>query len=149
MGWLRLFKRKIVMPHRMKPEDFILTKENEGYRNKPYRCTADKLTIGWGRNLDDRGISVDEAELMFKNDIYSAIRDLMSIFPNLPDMTKNQRVVLVDMMFNLGYNRFKGFKKFIEAIRQNDWETVKLEMKDSVWFQQVGNRGKKLLELLG
>ncbi|MFA6660842.1 MAG: lysozyme, partial [Bacilli bacterium] len=30
---------------------------HEGLRLKPYRCTADKLTIGIGRNLDDCGIS--------------------------------------------------------------------------------------------
>ena len=30
---------------------------HEGLRLKPYRCTAGKLTIGIGRNLDDCGIS--------------------------------------------------------------------------------------------
>ncbi|NBW16869.1 MAG: lysozyme, partial [Caulobacteraceae bacterium] len=30
---------------------------HEGERLKPYRCTAGKLTIGVGRNLDDRGIT--------------------------------------------------------------------------------------------
>lgn len=30
---------------------------DEGLRLKPYRCTADKLTIGVGRNLEDNGIN--------------------------------------------------------------------------------------------
>ncbi len=148
MGWFRLFRKRTNMPDRMKPEDFALTKEFEGLRLDLYKCTADKWTIGWGRNIQDRGISLDEAELMFKNDVYSAVRDLIGIFPNLHDMTENRRMVLVDMMFNLGYSRFREFKRFIAAVRCDDWIEAKLEMEDSVWFRQVGNRGKKLLKLL-
>ena len=42
---------------------------HEGLRLKPYRCTAGKLTIGIGRNLDDCGISQTEAYLLLENDI--------------------------------------------------------------------------------
>jgi lysozyme len=41
----------------------------EGLRLKPYRCTAGKLTIGIGRNLDDCGISQTEAYVLLENDI--------------------------------------------------------------------------------
>ncbi|MDY0127369.1 MAG: hypothetical protein RBR69_04500 [Candidatus Cloacimonadaceae bacterium] len=34
---------------------------HEGLRLKPYRCTAGKLTIGIGRNLNDCGITQSEA----------------------------------------------------------------------------------------
>jgi Phage-related lysozyme (muraminidase) len=37
--------------------------DHEGLKLEPYECTAGKLTIGVGRNLEDRGISVDEAAL--------------------------------------------------------------------------------------
>ena len=42
---------------------------HEGLRLKPYRCTAGKLTIGIGRNLDDCGISKTEAYVLLENDI--------------------------------------------------------------------------------
>ena len=42
---------------------------HEGLKLTPYRCTADKLTIGVGRNLDDVGITQDEAEYLLDNDI--------------------------------------------------------------------------------
>lgn len=42
---------------------------DEGLRLKPYHCTAGKLTIGYGRNLDDNGISEEEALSMLRNDI--------------------------------------------------------------------------------
>jgi len=31
--------------------------EHEGLKLKPYHCPAGKLTIGVGRNLEDKGIS--------------------------------------------------------------------------------------------
>ncbi len=42
---------------------------DEGERLKPYRCTAGKLTIGVGRNLDDRGIT--------KEDLFQALAGVL------------------------------------------------------------------------
>ncbi|MFD2234837.1 glycoside hydrolase family protein, partial [Phaeospirillum tilakii] len=42
---------------------------DESLRLKPYRCPAGKLTIGIGRNLDDVGISREEAETLLDHDI--------------------------------------------------------------------------------
>ena len=42
-------------------------KRHEGLKLKPYKCTADKLTIGVGRNLEDVGISEEEAEMLLQN----------------------------------------------------------------------------------
>src|SRR5574341_784631 len=44
-------------------------KRDEGVRLKPYRDTVGKLTIGAGRNLDDKGISAVEATILLANDI--------------------------------------------------------------------------------
>ena len=87
----------------MKIEEYI--KQNEGVVLRPYLDTVGKLTVGVGRNLDDRGLSLDEVELMLKNDIkesQSELRDIFEEFDNLPD---NVKMVLIDMMFNL--NRLK------------------------------------------
>ena len=43
--------------------------KHEGLRLKPYKCTAGKMTIGVGRNLDDVGISEQEALDMLFNDV--------------------------------------------------------------------------------
>ena len=42
---------------------------HEGLRLKPYKCTSGALTIGYGRNLDARGITEAEAEMMLSHDI--------------------------------------------------------------------------------
>ena len=42
---------------------------DEGERLKPYKCTAGKVTIGVGRNLDDVGISKWESRMMLDEDV--------------------------------------------------------------------------------
>ena len=44
-------------------------KRDEGVRFKPYHCSADKLTIGVGRNLDNVGIRKAESDFLLANDI--------------------------------------------------------------------------------
>ena len=74
--------------------------EHEGLMLKPYADTVGKMTIGYGRNLDDRGINQGEADLMLKNDVADAIVDCMSVLMDLWDeLTDNRQVVLIDMMF--------------------------------------------------
>ena len=52
--------------------------------------------------------------------------------------------VLVNMMFNMGRGRLGGFKKFIAAINESDWNKASIEMMDSRCATQVGNRAIRL-----
>jgi len=42
--------------------------------------------------------------------------------------------VLVDMMFNMGKERFMGFKNMIDAVDKKDWRAMALEIRDSVYW---------------
>ena len=53
-----------------------LIKKHEGLSLKPYKCTAGKLTIGYGRNIEDKGISQEEAERFLDDRLYE-FRDKM------------------------------------------------------------------------
>ncbi len=125
--------------------------EHEGLKLKPYRCPAGKLTIGVGRNLEERGISEEEALYLLNNDIAESIKDLQKIFAdadgfeNLPEAVQR---VLVDMRFNLGDSGFKSFKKMIKAIKAGNFSEAALEMRNSKWFKQVGSRGKTLVAMM-
>ena len=123
---------------------------DEGVRLKPYRDSVGKLTIGVGRNLDDVGISYDEALYMLENDIEKAMSDASKIFPptlflSLDDV---RRAVILDMLFNLGYKRFLGFRKFVQAVKERDWEKAAKEMLDSKWARQVGKRAERLAYMM-
>jgi len=122
--------------------------EHEGIRLKPYRCTAYKLTIGIGRNLDDKGISEVEAMFMLNNDINECYIDCLSIFPWFIDLSEDRQHALIDMRFNLGAAGFRRFRKMIDAVNVGDFETAVVEMKDSLWYKQVGLRGKTLEKMM-
>ncbi len=124
---------------------------HEGLRLKPYRDSVGKLTIGVGRNLDDIGISEDEAFYLLENDIRRAEETAAEcaalhgvVFESLPE---DARLVLTDMAFNLGY-KLSGFKKMFAALRAGDYEEAAREMLDSRWARQVGNRARELSEIM-
>ena len=96
----------------------LLIKEitrDEGLRLDLYECSEGKLTIGVGRNIEDRGISEDEASLMLANDLTSSIKEAQS-FPWFNELTDARKRVIVNMIFNIGLSRFKQFKKTIQYI---------------------------------
>lgn len=121
---------------------------HEGLKLKPYKCTAGKLTIGVGRNIEDVGISFDEAMFMLDNDIKACIKDMVKLFPGWYQLSENQQTVLINMRFNLGLSRFRKFKKMIIAINAKDFDRAAREMMNSLWYRkQVGNRAVELVEM--
>src|SRR5690554_2169347 len=122
-------------------------KRHEGLRLKPYRDTVGKLTVGYGRNLDDRGITAEEAELMLTRDVDEVIEDLerMPLFLSLDPMRK---VVLANMCFNLGLPGLLGFKKMLAALSLHDFDEAARQMMDSKWARQVGVRAVELSEIM-
>lgn len=122
---------------------------NEGCKLKPYYCPAGKLTIGVGRNLDDRGITSQEALYLLENDIRDCVQDLLKIFPNqFYSFPENIQLVLIDMRFNLGPGGFRTFKKMIKAFKTLQYSAAIIEMKDSRWYGQVTNRADRLINMI-
>ena len=96
---------------------------HEGLRLKPYRCTAGKLTIGIGRNLDDRGISQKEAYAMLERDILDFEKQLLEEIPDVYNgLDEVRQSVLLNMCFNLGIKGLLGFKNTLDFIGAGDWE---------------------------
>ena len=122
---------------------------HEGLRLKPYRCTAGKLTIGIGRNLDDCGISQSEAYVMLINDIMNCEKQLQA---NIPDIYNSldevRKSVLLNMCFNLGISGLLGFKNTLAFVKAGDWERAANNMLVSRWAKQVGRRAIELSELM-
>lgn len=121
---------------------------HEGVRYKPYRCTAGKLTIGVGRNLDDNGISQDEADLMLANDIAKVIAGLQSRFAWFGGIDEVRKRVLIDMGFNLGINGLCKFRRMLGAVANKDYRTAAREMGESKWATQVGTRAVRLARMM-
>jgi len=122
-------------------------KRDEGFRSRPYRDTVGKLTIGYGRNLDDVGISKREALELLRYDVFIANKELLN-FPWYDDLTSCRKRALLNMMYNLGFTRFNKFKKMIKAFKVGDYPLAADEALDSEWAKQVGSRAERIADLI-
>ena len=116
-------------------------KNHEALKLRLYKDTVNKYTIGWGRNIEDNGISQDEAQLMFDNDFARTQRELAP-FPWYVNQPQNVQDALLNMNFNMGIARLLGFKKMIMALTVKDYTKAAMEALDSKWAGQVGQRAK-------
>jgi lysozyme len=121
---------------------------HEGLKLKPYKCTAGKTTIGVGRNLDDVGITRDEALDLLDNDIDRVLAELDRELPWWRQLDDARQEVLADMCFNLGLAGLLKFKKFLQALEFCDYRTAAAEMLDSAWAVQVGGRATELANIM-
>jgi lysozyme len=117
---------------------------DEGYRRGVYKDTLGNLTGGVGRNLSSRGFLDSEINLMLVNDIEIAERDLDLHIPWWREMDPSRQRVLMNMCFNMGWLRLSGFKHFLAAVEQGQWDIAANEMMNSKWAEQVGDRAKRL-----
>jgi lysozyme len=141
LGIVRIDRTKVVARH--------LLIKHEGLRLKPYKCTAGKLTIGVGRNLEDRGITEGEAKAMLEYDI-NAFRDLLKTRYNwFLELSQVRQAVIIDMAFNMGMNDFHKFKNTRGFLAKHNYQKASEEMLDSDWARNdVPNRARELAEIM-
>lgn len=125
-----------------------MLKRHEGLRLTVYECTAGKKTIGYGRNLEDRGITEREAEELLDNDIEAVEAQLRNSFDFYMRLSDPRKAVLIDLTFNIGLAGVKGFKNMLAALDRQDYTEAKHQLLDSRYARQVPNRAKELADLL-
>lgn len=123
-------------------------KLHEGKKNKPYKDTVGKLTIGIGRNLDDRGITEEEIVFLFGTDVALVEKELDKNLKWWRDMSEVRQRVLVDMCFNLGITKLLTFKNTLEAMRTKRYEDAASGMLNSLWAKQVKGRAVRLANMM-
>lgn len=124
-----------------------MLQRHEGLRLKPYKCTAGKVSIGYGRNLDDMGISEVEAMVLLRHDIERCY-DELNVFSWFADLDQVRQEALVDMLFNLGLPTFLEFKKTLKFVAEGKYSQAAEEMLRSKWADQVGDRAKELAYMM-
>ena len=122
----------------------------EGFREKPYldccgkywrNCTCQKkgkLTVGFGRNLDDVGISKLEGEVLLEHDVFVAETHATKAFEWFPLLNETRQRAIVELIFNLGVVGFKGFRQTIAALKAGLYRAAAENLLDSLWAKQVG-----------
>lgn len=122
-------------------------KKHEGYRRFPYRCTAGKLTIGYGFNLEDVGLSEEESMLILKLRLQK-LHNRLNELDWYAKQNQDRKDALLDMAYNLGFSGLLKFKKMIAALKIGDYESAAVEALNSKWAVQVGQRSNKIAHIL-
>ena len=119
----------------------------EGEELQLYPDSEGILTIGVGRNIQEKGISKTTSRQMLQEDIDEALTDAgrLDFFAALDPV---RQLVIADMVFNMGLPRVLRFKRMIAALKIGDYNLAAQEMTDSKWYRQVGRRAIKLVEAM-
>jgi len=123
-------------------------KRHEGIRLKPYKCTAGKLSIGIGRNLEDIGITEKEAEVLLLNDIEEAKKQLLHHMPWTKDLDEVRFSALLNFVFNVGIGTTLKFVNAMGQLKEGNYAMAAQELLDSRWAKQVGKRSEEIARQL-
>ena len=123
--------------------------EDEGRRKKAYRDSVGVLTAGIGRNLQDVEFTDSEIALMFANDLERADKGARAIFTQFDALTAPRKAALVNLVFNMGERRLRGFQKMIAAVHAGDFGRAADELVNSKWYTQVQpSRSHRIVKMM-
>lgn len=117
---------------------------DEGFRLFPYYDTVNKLTVGIGHNLTDRGLSVRIVGLIFEEDVDAVEHELDRALPWWRGLDEVRQRILANMAFNLGATKLLAFRRMLDALKDARYDDAADEMLDSTWAWQVGQRAVRL-----
>lgn len=149
-------------------DPIAFVKKHEGVRYKMYKDTLGIPTIGIGFNLTrpdaDKALklvganrkellsggelSAVQVDALLRRDVDECIDDLTRMFVGFDKMPDNVRLVLIDMRFNLGPVRLRGFTNTLESFRRGDYRDVAKRLRMSLWAKQVGSRAVENIALI-
>jgi lysozyme len=122
----------------------------EGFRQFPYfdccgkpfrQCVCarqGKLTIAYGRNLEDVGIDKLEAEVLLDHDLYKSEHNAGKAFEWFKDLTDLRQRAITELVFNMGLAKFREFRQTIRAIEVGQFVAASFHLLASKWKTQVG-----------
>ena len=120
-----------------------MLRKHEGVETHAYNCTANKTTIGVGRNIEagsGMGLSMDEINYLLANDLQRVEAELLQSFEWYDDLNDARKDAIMDMCFNMGLPRLRKFKRALAAMSANFYEIAAVEFLDSLWARQVGHK---------
>ena len=128
-----------------------MLRTHEGVETHAYKCTAEKTTIGVGRNIDPSGgigLSHDEIDYLLANDIKRVEAELLRAFSWYDDLNQPRKDAMIDMCFNMGLPRLMKFKKALAGMAMGDYNAASIEFLDSRWAKQVGQRAITITDII-
>ena len=127
-----------------------MLKLHEGVRSHVYMCSAGYETIAVGRNISESGLGLsdDEIDYLLQNDIDRCVAELSREYPWFEKLDDVRRDAIIDIFFNLGATRFRGFRKALGYMEVQDYILAAHEFRDSIWAEQVKGRADTLTDMI-
>lgn len=138
------------------------TRPFEGVKTKVYLDTKKVPTIGVGMNLNNPGanarlrqvganpvairagkaeLTLPQVESLFDQDMREAVSRAQRIAPTFSTHPTPVQHSLADLSFNLG-PKLNKFTNFLGNIGKTNYGGAASELKNSLWYGQVGNRSR-------
>jgi len=139
---------------------------HEGFRTNPYKDTEGLWTFAKGRCLETNPLSPAEWKFLLDNHMLTVSISVVGadwlmtkqleatelecarVFDFWPDLDEMRREALIEMAYQMGMDRLRGFKKMLIAIRAKVWTEAESEALDSLWAKQTPVRAKAVAKQL-
>mgnify|MGYP003141461774 FL=1 len=129
--------------------------DHEGFRKKIYADSLGKKTIGFGHLITENdnfeeGIEYKKSDLLdlFYKDLEKAREGANQLVGHITELHIEAKNVIIEMVFQLGTQGTRNFKKMILALEEKDYFEAHVQMLDSRWAKQTPARCTELSEIM-
>ena len=136
-----------MMTTEMQKKALSLLIKHEDDRKRAYLDTAGNITVGIGHNLSNRDVADDIRFRWAKEDIGEFYNHLSQTFPWYNKLTPERQIALIDMAF-MGWQHFLTFQKMIDCLSVNDFKGAALEILNSEYRREVGQRAIDIANII-
>lgn len=116
----------------------------EGVRLNMYKDSEGYKTIGIGHKLTDNesftSISLNQCNDLFTVDLNRSITIARRVFPSFDTQPAQVKIILVNLVFQLGEGGINKFKKFKLHINNSSYKLAGNELIDSKLYKQARGR---------
>jgi len=125
-------------------------KEDEGFRQRAY-WDRKQWTVGFGtKGTKGEVITREKAAERLDKHIEIAERDFDVLFKGHEEKFNEVRTeAFMNMLFNMGLGTMMEFKNTLGCIKGTknpDWKKVAANLKQSLWYKQVGDRAERIVK---
>lgn len=130
----------------------------EGWESRPYLCSEDYPTVGFGFKLGPKGAPIEQYDFELPRNVgeswlssilrknFKTMQDHNQIGPAMYGCGTVRAAVLQSMAYQMGVDGLGKFINTLSAIKAGHWELAKAGMLDSKWARQTPERAQRHAE---
>jgi lysozyme len=121
---------------------------DEGFSQHLYTDVKGKVSIGYGFNLTDEGLSLDESRAVLALRLQRYTIEMQYKYPWIFQFTPPRIRALINMYYNLGSFRFSEFVLMLGYLFANNFKGAYKEILDSEAAKENPERYKRIADTI-